>query len=148
MCRAVVSMQSCGKHAKQYESTGASKRHLWSCKRNLSQCAKLVNSTSKVVDTPEPTVYILPIVPHHTNLVWLKHCTYWLLLCSIVMLPLQLIVEISYNITLQCIYHLTPRHHYLEKQESICIILLLRLNWDDREQLGEYKLRVLGYRWL
>jgi len=56
------------------------------------------------------------------------------------------IVEISYDITLQCVYHLTLRQHYLEKQKSIRITFLVRLNRYDGGQLGEYKLRVLGYR--
>jgi len=75
---------------------------------------KLVNSTPIVIDIAEPAVYLLPIVPCHTNLLWWKQCAYQLLLCSIVMLLLP-IVEISYNITLQYVYPLTLWQHYLEK---------------------------------
>ena len=64
----------------------ANTRHLTICMRNHLQCSKPVNSTSTVVDTLEPTVYIRTIIPYRINSVELKVCAYWRLLFKVVIL--------------------------------------------------------------
>jgi len=46
---------------------------------------KTVNSSSIVINTPEPTVYILTIIPSYINSVRPKVCAKWLLTCNLSM---------------------------------------------------------------
>jgi len=84
--RAVVfCMTRSGVRAELYASAGSSKV-LAPCELH-TKCSEAVNSTPTVVNSPEPAVYILTIVPCRINPVCLKCCAYRLLYCNIAMMP-------------------------------------------------------------